>query len=242
VLEAAFWGFVGGFALIIGAVLGVALRVPRRLIGVVMAFGAGVLISALAFDLTAEALEASETWLTAGGLAAGSVSFFLGDAWLDRRGGGDRKRSHGRQSANPALGLVLGAVLDGIPESVVIGVSLLDERGVSAMVVVAVFLSNVPESLSAATGLRDTWPAPRILALWACVALVAAASAALGYVALEGASQDPVAFCRAFAAGAILTMLVDTMIPEAFEAEQRSKTTGLVTTAGFALAVVLSQL
>ncbi|MGH3468696.1 MAG: ZIP family metal transporter, partial [Thermocrispum sp.] len=144
-----------------------------------------------------------------------------------------------------SVGLVLGAVLDGIPESVVIGISLLGgsgSTGVGVAVLVAVFLSNVPESMSAATGMKARRSVRWILGLWTLVAVVSALSAGLGYLALGTASPDVVAGIRAFAAGAILTMLVDTMIPEAYEAEQRSKATGVVTTAGFALAVFLSTL
>ena len=239
-LEAAFWGFVGGAALLLGAAMGLAWTVPRRVIGLVMAFGAGVLVSAVAFELTAEAVKGGGWDATAAGLAAGSLMFFLGDRWLARRGGANRKRSTGPGPGGAALGIVLGAVLDGIPESAAIGISLLGGGGVSVAVVVAVFLSNVPESMSAAAGLRATWSRGRILALWAVVALVSAGAAAVGYGALGDASGDSVAFIQAFAAGAILTMLADTMFPEAFEAEGRSPFTGVVTTLGFALSALIS--
>jgi len=239
-LEATFWGLVGGVALVLGAVIGLAVVVPRKVIGLVMAFGAGVLISALAFELVAEAFRAGGRDATAVGLALGSLTFLLGDRALDRAGGANRKRSSGPGVDAAALGIVLGAVLDGIPESVVIGVSLLEGNGVSVAVVVAVFLSNVPESLSAATGLRQTMAPRRILALWAGVAVVSALSAGLGYAALGDAAGDWVAAIQAFAAGAILTMLADTMMPEAFDAEGRSPWTGAATTFGFALSALLS--
>src|SRR5215213_4822817 len=211
-----------------------------------MAFGAGVLISALAFELTAEAYRAGGLDSTAAGLALGSLVFFGGDRVLDRMGGADRKRSAGPSAggaaAGAAAGIVLGAVLDGIPESVAIGVSLLEGGGVSVAVVVAVFLSNVPESLSAATGLRATRSPAWILRLWTTVAVVSALAAAIGHEVLGGASPEWVAGIQAFAAGAILTMLADTMIPEAFESEGRSPFTGVVTTLGFALAALLSTL
>ena len=239
-LEAAFWGFVGGAALLLGAVVGIVWTVPRRVIGLVMAFGAGVLVSAVSFELTADAVRGGGWDATAAGLAAGSLAFFLGDRALARRGGDDRKRSSGPGPNAAALGIVLGAVLDGIPESAAIGISLLDGEGVSVAVVVAVFISNVPESLSAAAGLRATWSRARILGLWAVVAVISAAAAALGYGVLGDLSGDWVAFTQAFAAGAILTMLADTMFPEAFEAEGRSPLTGVVTTLGFAVSALLS--
>ena len=239
-LEAAFWGFVGGAALLLGAIAGLVWTVPRRMIGLVMAFGAGVLVSAVAFELTAEAVKGGGWDSAAEGLAAGSLVFFLGDRALDRMGGADRKRSAGPGPGSAASGIVLGAILDGIPESAAIGVSLLGGGGVSVAVVVAVFISNVPESLSATAGLRATWSRGRLLRLWSVVALVSALAAAFGYGVLGDASGDWVAFIQAFAAGAILTMLADTMFPEAYEAEGRSPFTGVVTTLGFALSALLS--
>jgi ZIP family zinc transporter len=239
--EAAFWGFVGGFALLVGAVIGLRVRLPQPVVGGVMAFGAGVLISAVAFDLVEEGFEAAGTWPVLGGLAAGALVFFAGDAIIDSRGGNNRKRSGGQQAAGAPAAIVLGAVLDGIPESAAIGVSLLGGGTVSVAVVVAVFLSNVPESLSAAVGLREAGRSPsRIFALWAVVAAVSALAAALGYALLGDASESAVAVVQAFAAGAILTMLADTMMPEAFKEDGRL--TGVLTTAGFVTAFVVSHL
>ncbi|HEX9995406.1 MAG TPA: hypothetical protein VGB14_20975 [Acidimicrobiales bacterium] len=237
--EAAFWGLVGGFALLVGAVAGIVLPANQRAIGLVMAFGAGVLISALAFELTEEAFRRSGTGSVAVGLAAGALTFFAGDAVIDRRGGADRKRSGGQQEDGSPGAIVLGALLDGIPESVAIGVSILSGGNVSGPVVAAVFLSNVPESLSAATGLRKAGRSPRwILGLWTAVMLVSAAAAAAGYAFLGDASGGVVGFIQAFAAGAILTMLADTMMPESYE--HGGAAVGLVTVAGFALAFLLS--
>lgn len=239
-LEAGLWGLVGGGSLLIGAALGLALPFSQRAIALVMAFGAGVLISALAVDLSLEAFERGGSDAFAGGLFAGALAFYGADRLLDARGGRHRKRSGGQQEGNPATGLVLGAVLDGVPESVVIGVTLL-EGGVGVAVVVAVFLSNLPESLSAATGLRRAGHSSgAILGLWSVVALVSGLAAAVGYATLDGASPDLVAFVQAFAAGAVLTMLADTMMPEAFE--HGGRVTGLVTTLGFALAFFISTL
>jgi len=237
--EAGAWGLVGGVSLLLGAALGLTVRFSQRTIGVIMAFGAGVLISALAFDLADEAFQRGGSDAFAGGLAVGALAFFGADSALARRGGKNRKRSGGEQADSPALGLVLGAVLDGIPESVAIGVTLLEGDGVGVAVVVAVFLSNVPESLSAATGLRASGMRPgRILGLWAAVMAVSGLAAAVGYATLDGAPPDIVGFIQAFAAGAVLTMLADTMMPEAFE--HGGRVVGLVTVLGFALAFLLS--
>jgi ZIP family zinc transporter len=239
VLAAAFWGFVGGFALLIGAALGLWLPASQRIIALVMAFGAGVLISALAFELTAEAFGHGGTRTVSVGLALGALTFFAGDLIIDHRGGQHRKRSSGAQADGTGPAIVLGAMLDGIPESIAIGVSLLEGSGVSVAVVAAVFLSNVPESLSAATGLqRAGWSSARVLGLWAGVAVIAALAAAGGYAFLGGAPESVIGFIQAFAAGAILTMLADTMMPEAFE--EAGALVGLVTVAGFSVAFWLS--
>lgn len=236
-IEAAFWGFVGGFALLVGAGVGLAVRIPTRVVALVMAFGAGVLISAAAFELTEEAYE------TGGGVpvALGALTFFVGDWLVERGGGGDRKRSGDEQEGGNATALMLGALLDGIPESVAIGISLLGGGGVGLPVVAAVFLSNVPESLSAVSGMRAAGrSAAYILGLWTAVALVSALAAALGYAFLGDASPLVVGSIQTFAAGAILAMLASTMMPEAFE--EGGSVVGLVTALGFAAAFLLSTL
>jgi len=241
--EAAFWGFVGGFALIVGAVVGLTVRTPSRVIGLVMGFGAGVLISAVAFDLTEEAFEAAGAVPVVVGLVAGALTFYAGDWVIDRKGGEGRKRSPsdgGEGDEGSANAIVLGAMLDGVPESVAIGVTLLEGGTVGVAVVTAVFLSNVPESLSSAAGLRHRHSRRWVLGLWAGVAVLSAASAAAGYGLLGGAPPATVAVVQAFAGGAIITMLADTMMPEAFKETNRSKTVGLVTCVGFILAFLLS--
>jgi ZIP family zinc transporter len=241
VLTAAFWGAVGGISLLIGAVVGLVASPRQRVIGLVMGFGAGVLISALAFDLTDEAYRRGGVDAVAFGLAGGALSFFAADWVIDRRGGNDRKRSGGQQADGSGAAIVAGALLDGIPESVAIGVTLLGGGGVGAAVVAAVFLSNVPESLSASTGLRKAGhSAGWILRLWLAVVVISAIAAAVGYGMLGGASDDLVAAIQAFAAGAILTMLADTMMPEAFE--HGGNLVGLVTVVGFSAAFFLSAL
>ncbi|MGI8755998.1 MAG: ZIP family metal transporter [Acidimicrobiales bacterium] len=238
-LTATFWGFVGGFALIVGALAGVYLPVRTRAIALVMAFGGGVLISAISFELLDESARSGHLDTLAIGMILGASTFFAGDLVLDHRGGKHRKRSGGQQADGTPAAIVLGALLDGIPESAAIGVSLLGGRGVSAAVVAAVFLSNIPESMSAATGLQKAGRSNRwILGLWVAVTAVSAAAAGIGYLVLGGASPDLVAGIEAFAAGAILTMLADTMMPEAFEGG--GSLVGLVTVAGFVISVFLS--
>jgi zinc transporter, ZIP family len=239
--EAAFWGAVGASSLLIGAVIAIAVPLPRRVIGLVLGFGAGTLISATSFELTEEAFELGGADAVAIGLALGALAYFAGDSVIERRGGGNRMSSMGEQSAESANALLLGAVLDGIPESAVLGITLLEGSGVGVAVLAAIFLSNLPEAISSTTGMRMTGQrSGRVLTTWAVVVVVSAISAALGYGFLDGASGNLVGLIQAFAGGAVLTMLVDTMIPEAFARGHRA--VGLFTVLGFALAYLLSTL
>ena len=240
-LEAAAWGLVGGSSLLIGAAVGAWFDLPGRVIGLVLAFGAGTLVSALTFELTDEAYVLGGADAVALGLAAGALAFFVGDELIDRRGGKMRMSQAGEQSEGSARALLLGALLDGIPESAVIGITLLSGEGIGVPVVAAVFLSNLPEGLSSSTGMRRAGRSKGwILGVWAVVALVCGASSALGFGALDGASGNAIGLIDAFAAGAVLTMLSDVMFPEAFRRE--GKAAGLATTLGFAVAFLLTTL
>ena len=237
VAEAFGWGAFGGAALVIGALVGVWCDLGTRIVGLVMALGAGVLISAVAFDLVEEASETSDGELAVAlGLAVGALTFYAGDRVIAGMGGADRKDIDAEaQAEGSGLGIALGAVLDGIPESIVLGLTLLAGRGVSTAFVAAVFISNLPEGLASSAGMHASgWRTGRIVALWLGVTLVSALAALAGYALFDSASAGTVAFVLAFAGGAVLTMLADTMMPEAFE--HAGPLVGLVTTAGFALA------
>jgi ZIP family zinc transporter len=239
--EAFIWGLVAGSSLILGGLIALRLEISSRAVGLVMAFGAGVLISAVAYELVQDAFDTSGGGgEVAAGLFAGALTFFAGDSYIDRMGGGDRKRMGGEQEAGSALAITLGIVLDGIPETAVIGLSLV-EGGVSAAMIIAVFVSNMPEAIAATSGLsRARWPQRRILGLWCAVTAVSGLSALAGYGLLSGSGDGTVAFVQSFAAGALLTMLADTMMPEAFE--RGGKLVGLFTTLGFALAFGITAL
>lgn len=240
-LEAGIWGLAGSSALVIGALAGLATSIPRRWVALLMAFGSGALVSALAFDLTEEAFLVGGTAPVAVGLAAGALAFFGGNQVLQRRGAA--RRGKGTRSAGEGSGpaIVLGALLDGIPESVVLGSTLLAGAGVGFPFLAAVVVSNVPESFSAAVDLQRAGHSPRwIISLWVAVALASSLAAALGYGVLGAmGASELVPFVQAFAAGAILTMLADTMIPVAFD--DGGDLTGLATVFGFALAFLLSK-
>ena len=239
-LEAFAWAFLAASALLVGAVAGLVMNVSRTAVGLALAFGAGALISAVAFELTIEAFEQSGGPLLAAGLAAGAVTFFVGNRILHTHGTRRTRLTVKQDSQGKGLSIVLGAMLDGIPESIVLGTSLLAGGVVSPAFFAAVLLSNVPEGFSASADLQKEGRKPRwILGLWLAVVLVSASSAALAYLLLDAAGPA-VPFAQAFAAGGLLTMLVDTMIPEAFE--DGGDLAGLITVFGFALAFLLSAL
>jgi ZIP family zinc transporter len=239
-LEAALWGLIASSSLTIGSLLTFWLKPGRRIIGLIMAFGAGTLISAIAYDLVEEAANSGRALALAAGLALGAITFFIGDWWVDRAGGADRKRSGGEQAQGHSFGILIGTLLDGIPESFILGASLVTGGGVSVAFLSAVFISNLPEAMGATTGMIAAgWPQRRIISIWLAVAGMSAVAAAIGYAFTAAMSLDGVV-AQAFAAGALLTMLVDSMIPEAFE--NGGKTVGLLTVLGFTVAFALSQL
>jgi ZIP family zinc transporter len=225
---------------VLGGIVALRVSVGRLALGLVMAFGAGVLLSAVSFELVEEAFAQSGLLRdVAIGLFAGCAAFSLGDYAIDRMGGGDRKDIDGAAADGSPLAIVLGIVLDGIPESVVIGLTLLEAGSVSVAMLVAVFLSNVPEAVAATSGLvASGWRRAQVLWLWIGVAGVSGLASVAGYTVFDSASPSVVAFVLAFAGGAILTMLADTMMPEAFE--HGGKLAGVLTTVGFATAFAVS--
>ncbi len=246
-IEAGLWGLVGGSALILGALIAWFAQLPQRLIAGVMAIGSGVLISAVAFDLMDEAFRQGGFDSTAIGFVSGALVYTLANIVISRRGARHRKRSGSNDDESQpdadsggGLAIAVGALLDGIPESVVIGVSLLGGTGVSTVTVAAIFLSNVPEGLSSAAGMkkagRSAW---YVFGVWTAIALASGLAAMLGNVALANAGPEVIAAVTAVAAGAILAMLVDTMIPEATEATHDYS--GLIAVIGFLVAFILTK-
>ena len=239
-LAAGFWGFVGGTSLLLGALVGVYVGASRRLIATVMALGAGVLISSVAFELMDEAYAMGGFDSSSLGMLIGAVAFYFADRTVNRRGGA-RRKNPGDKQGDSATAIAIGAIMDGIPESAAIGISLLGGGNISAALVAAVFLSNIPEGLSSAAGMKQSGRSTAyILGLWGGVTLVSALAALFGYFFLKGASGDLIAFIQAFAAGAILAMLASTMMPEAYD--EGGQLVGLITVVGFLLSFVLSHL
>lgn len=243
---AGFWGLIAGIALLIGAACGYLAPVPRRIVAAIMGFGGGVLISALAFDLMNDAYSRGGFDSTSIGFIAGAIIYTAATWSLDRHGARHRKRSGNQQpseSEQPGSGLaiVVGSLIDGIPESIAIGLSLISGGAVSVAAVVAIFLSNLPEGLSAATGMKKAGrSAAYVFGLHAGIVLISAVAALAGYAIFSRFSSEVIAATIAVAAGGILAMLADTMMPEAFE--EGHELVGLVTVAGFLAAFVVTKL
>jgi zinc transporter, ZIP family len=240
-LVAAGWGALAASSLVIGALISLARPVARRPLGLVMAFGAGVLMSSVAYELVEVAVEVGGQLPMAIGLAAGAAVFFVGNRAIDRLGGQGMGTIAGPSSPGSGEAIVLGAALDGIPESIVLGLTISAGGGAGLAFLVAVFLSNLPEGIAGTAGLRaGRWRVAAILRLWLVVVVAAAVAALLGATVLAGVRGETHAFILGFAGGAILTMLADTLIPEAYE--HAGGAAGLLTTLGFGLAFGLTLL
>jgi zinc transporter, ZIP family len=224
------WGALAASSLVIGALLGLAREWPGRWIGLVLAFGAGALVSSVSFELAQEGLEVGSGLSVGGGLAVGAFTYWALNRQLDRHSG-----------SGAGTALALGAFLDGIPEQLVLGIGIATGGGVSIALLVAIFVSNLPEAIGSASQMREAKrPPPVIRRLWIAVAVVCLLATLAGYGIADSVSGELQAGIDGFAAGALLVMLVDSMIPEA--TRKAGDTAGLVTTLGFAVAAGLSAL
>jgi ZIP family zinc transporter len=237
--SAFFWGFVSASSLIVGGLIASWVTLSQRTLGLIMGFGAGVLLSAVAYELVYEAVHIAKlSGFPAIGFFAGAFTFFVADLLVARMSGGGSDSAGAADQSALIVPLVLGAILDGIPESVVIGLGVLQGGTVSVAMLVAVFMSNIPESSASTAGMRASgWSRTKILLLWTTMAIVFGGVSAAGYALLGGVSDHTLAVVQSFAGGAILMMLANTMIPEAYE--RAGKLAGVATVMGFAVAVAL---
>jgi zinc transporter, ZIP family len=225
VIEALGWGALAASSLVIGGLISLVRPWPDELVGLVLAFGAGALISAVSFDLFEEGQRIGGPGTVAIGLAAGALTYFVLDGLVDRLGAG--------------ASLALGALLDGIPEQMVLGIGIAAGEGVGVGLLVAIFVSNLPEAIGASADLREAGRKPgTIRRLWLVVAGACTLATVAGYALADATSGDLQAVINGFAAGALLVMLIDSMIPEA--ARKAGRPAGLVTVVGFSVAAALS--
>lgn len=240
-IQAGLWALLGASSLLIGAAVAWFVRLPVRVTAGIMAFGCGVLISAVAYDLLEDGYEDGGIWPIVLGAIAGSLAYAVADWAVSRRGGHQRKRSGGQSPDGGGMAVALGSLIDGIPESVVLGVGLVAGEGVSLAMLAAIFLSNLPEGLSSATGMKaDGRSVGYVFGMWAGIVLASALAAGIGAAVLAGASPQVLAAVNAVAAGGLLTMVVNTMIPEAVEGE--AKATGVLATLGLLVAFALTNM
>ncbi len=236
-LSAFFWGLIASSSLLIGGLLGLKLSIGNRVLGAIMAFGAGTLMSTVAYELILDSVKTTMgSGATAAGFFGGAAVFFLCDRSVEKLGARNRKSIDTPQPSSMVAPLVLGIILDGIPESTVIGLSILEGGAVSVSMLVAVFISNLPEAIASTTGMKaGAWSSKKILLLWLLIAIVCACASAAGYALMGNASAPWLAFINAFAAGAILMMLANVMLPEAYR--HGGKLAGVFTVIGFGLSV-----
>jgi zinc transporter, ZIP family len=222
------WGALAASSLVIGALLSLAREWPERLVGLVLAFGAGALISAVSFELAEDGVAIGGAGPVGIGFALGAVTYFVLDGLVERRG------------SDPASALALGAFLDGIPEQLVLGLGVAAGDEVSVGLLGAIFVSNLPEAIGSASEMRAHGRRKEtILRLWIAVAVVCTLATVAGFAIADSLSGELEGGFNGFAAGALLVMLADSMIPEARKA---GRITGLATAFGFAVAAALSSL
>jgi ZIP family zinc transporter len=251
VWESLIWGFVASIPLIIGSVVALFVSLPKSIIAAIMAFGSGVLVAALSFSLMEEAFNLSQSIPSVAiGFILGGISYSAANRILDKKSKDDssvrdRKRSHGENSgggkSTSGLSLLVGSIMDNIPENMALGISLVTGGAVNVVLIAAIFISNFPEGLASTHGMKANGRSKKyILFLWSIAVVIGTISTAIGFAVLSKTSPAIISVAISFAAGAILVMLAESMIPEAFE-EGGSKI-GLAAMAGFVIAFILGRI
>jgi ZIP family zinc transporter len=236
-LNAFLWGLFACSSLILGGVIASQFSLSKKTIGMILGFGSGALISAVAYELIFESINmARMTGFPALGFFTGASTFFLADRLIERFGAGDHMSPEKSQQSRLMMPMVLAIILDGVPESLVIGLGLYEKGFISLSLLVAVFISNLPESISGSTGMKASgWSGKKIILLWLGISLVCAVSTVIGFSLFAGVDVRWLAFTLSFAGGAILMMIANSMIPEAYE--HAGKLAGVFTMLGFFVAV-----
>ena len=235
-LNAFLMGLLATSSLIVGGAIASWIKLSNRTIGIIMGFGAGTLISAISYELIFDAVKmAKGTGYPAYGFFVGAFTFYLSDLLIGKIGA--KKPSSGTGShSNLVIPMVLAIILDGIPESIVIGLGIFEKGTVSLAMLVAVFISNLPEAIAGSTGMKQNgWNKGKVLTLWVLIAFACSLATIAGFSLFTNTSEMWLAFIQAFAGGAILMMLANSMIPEAYE--HGGKLAGVATVLGFFLSV-----
>lgn len=238
-LSAFLFGLLATSSLVIGGVIAIRFSLSKRTIGVIMGFGAGILIAAVSYELVFEAVRiAKKTGFPAYGFFTGAFTFYFADLLLTRMSSSKSKGASSSKSAALIVPMVLAIVLDGIPESIVIGLGMSGGEKVSLAMLVAVFVSNLPEAIAGSTGMKESgWKNKKIILIWALIALICSFASLAGFTLFTNTSEHWLAFIQAFAGGAILMVLANSMMPEAFE--HGGRYAGIATVMGFFAAVSL---
>jgi len=238
-LNAFLWGLLATSSLAVGGMLATRLRLSNKVLGAIMAFGAGTLISAVSYELIFESIKLGRgTGFPGYGLFAGAATFFGADLLIGRLGARGHMSIKASGEARLVIPMVLAIILDGIPESIVIGLGIFEGGTVSLAMLVAVFISNLPESIAGSTGMRASgWSRGKIQLLWLAIAIICALATLAGFSLFSNASGGWLSFIQAFAGGAILMMIANSMMPEAYE--HGGKLAGVFTVLGFAISVAI---
>jgi ZIP family zinc transporter len=236
-LNAFFIGLIATSSLVIGGIIASRFSLSKRTLGIIMAFGAGTLISAVSYELIFESVrQAKGTGFPAFGFFAGAFTFFFADKLIGKLGANNHMAIEASKHSSLVIPMVLAIILDGVPESIVIGLGIFEGGKVSLAMLVAVFISNLPESIAGSTGMKaNGWSKSKIILLWLGIALVCAFSTVAGFSLFSGASPQWMSFIQAYAGGAILMVLANSMMPEAFE--HGGKLAGVFTVLGFFVSV-----
>ena len=236
-IDAFLWGLLATSSLTLGGIIAIRFTLSNRTIGIIMGFGAGTLISAISYELIFEAVKLGKgTGFPAYGLFAGAATFFFSDKLIGNLGAGNPIKVGVSKSSNLIIPMVLAIILDGIPESIVIGLGIFEGGKISLAMLVAVFISNLPEAIAGSSGMKEGgWSKKKIILLWLFISLFCAFATVAGFALFSGASVQWISFIQAFAGGAILMMLANSMIPEAYE--HGGKLAGVFTVLGFFVSV-----